>query len=318
MNTRWRALWPGLLGVTLAACSGSEGEDTGSGPRPDAGLDAGGDAGVQDGSTADAGTPDGGGLDGGLPDAGGATVTAVVGQRCDFRERVGLLKVTTWSVDDRFLDLSWDDRPAPWWADPELSDDACLFHRFSTPPSCGSCDPTQVCDALGRCVDPPVPVPGITVEVQGANTETFTGDGVASGVINLTDPSLGIRVRAGAVVITLERPLPIPAELPALTDELTGTSDRPAGLDVTWTPIASEGRAYTLVPINHHDGSPTFTECQVPTSAGRLHIDGPMLQPLAVITGLEFQGMEHAIFAAAQLPSGCFEIRFTRRFPPGL
>jgi hypothetical protein len=32
-----------------------------------------------------------------------------------------------------------------------------------------------------------------------------------------------------------------------------------------------------------------------------------------VVTGLEFQGIEHVRFARAIVPSGCFEIRYSRQ-----
>ena len=35
-----------------------------------------------------------------------------------------------------------------------------------------------------------------------------------------------------------------------------------------------------------------------------------MIDPLAVITGLEFQGIEHVFVAAATTPEGCVEFRF--------
>lgn len=38
--------------------------------------------------------------------------------------------------------------------------------------------------------------------------------------------------------------------------------------------------------------------------------DAEMVDPLAVETGLEFQGLEHAFVAAATTPQGCVEFRF--------
>jgi hypothetical protein len=35
-----------------------------------------------------------------------------------------------------------------------------------------------------------------------------------------------------------------------------------------------------------------------------------MINPLAVVTGLEFQGLHHEFVAAATTPSGCVEFRF--------
>jgi hypothetical protein len=56
----------------------------------------------------------------------------------------------------------------------------------------------------------------------------------------------------------------------------------------------------------------------VPASAGALHVDGSMLLPLAVATGLEFQGMDHVRFAAAETPAGCVEIRMMVSHYPNL
>jgi hypothetical protein len=38
-----------------------------------------------------------------------------------------------------------------------------------------------------------------------------------------------------------------------------------------------------------------------------------MIDPLAVSTGLEFQGVEHMFVAAAQTPQGCVDFRFGRQ-----
>ena len=49
-----------------------------------------------------------------------------------------------------------------------------------------------------------------------------------------------------------------------------------------------------------------------------MHVDGDMLTPLAVVTGLEFQGLEHQRVAAAETPLGCVEFRFTTKQYVGL
>jgi hypothetical protein len=43
-----------------------------------------------------------------------------------------------------------------------------------------------------------------------------------------------------------------------------------------------------------------------------------MVEPLAVATGLEFQGFQHIRFAAAETARGCVEFRFTRQQSIGL
>ncbi len=73
---------------------------------------------------------------------------------------------------------------------------------------------------------------------------------------------------------------------------------------------------FTHIPINHHAGGPTFTECWVEASVHTLQVPGAMLVPLAVETGLEFQGVEHVQVAAAETPAGCVELRATYKHNP--
>ena len=46
-----------------------------------------------------------------------------------------------------------------------------------------------------------------------------------------------------------------------------------------------------------------------PVSAGSFRADADMVDPLAVSTGLEFQGVSHFAFAAAETAGGCVEFR---------
>jgi hypothetical protein len=103
-------------------------------------------------------------------------------------------------------------------------------------------------------------------------------------------------------------PQPVPATDVVLT--LDGGSDSPDGLAISWTPAPTGALVFTLIPINHHAGGPTYTECAVDAAVGSMHVPGEMLKPLAVSTGLEFQGVDHVRFAAAQTPDGCVEFRF--------
>jgi len=86
--------------------------------------------------------------------------------------------------------------------------------------------------------------------------------------------------------------------------------DMPGALDATWQPADDGAFVRSRIPINHHAGGPTFTECRAPTSAGAFHADANMVNPLAVQTGLEFQGIDHVFIAAARTPQGCIEFRF--------
>lgn len=300
-------------GVTaLGACSEAEGPDAGS-PR-DAAFDVGfGDAGLTDSGALDGGD---GGVDPSDSGASDGAYVAVPGQRCDHRRRVALLEISGSTGFPPNFSFTWDDRPAPWLTTPESTDSSCFFHRYPVTPAC-TCGPTQVCDANDQCVDPPLPVPGLSLTVRGNTTETFTGDGAFYGTFSANDPAYALQLQGAGVSVTLAA-TSLPPELSNLDDTLIGTLDVPDGLHISWDAVAGSSRLFTVVPINHHVGTPTFTECDVPASSGQLHIDGAMLRPLAVITGLEFQGMQHVNFAAAELPSGCLEIRFARVYPPGL
>jgi hypothetical protein len=89
-----------------------------------------------------------------------------------------------------------------------------------------------------------------------------------------------------------------------------GDYSAPGALDATWAPAQTGAHVRSRIPINHHAAGPTFTECVAPESAGGFHADADMIDPLAVVTGLEFQGLEHVFVAAANTPAGCVEFRF--------
>ena len=67
----------------------------------------------------------------------------------------------------------------------------------------------------------------------------------------------------------------------------------------------------SLTKINHHVTAPTSTDCTVQASTGTLHFEEDMLLPLAVITGLEFQGVDHANVAAAELDADYVEVQLS-------
>lgn len=309
---RWILLATCGVAAFTSACSDADDPDGGT-PR-DATVDAGpGDTGLTDAGAPDAGDA---GVGPGDTGAGDGSYVAVPGQRCDHRTRVALLEISGSGNLPPNFSMSWDDRPAPWLTAPESRDGSCFFHRYPVTPAC-TCNPNQVCDANDQCVDPPQPLPGLRLTVRGNTTETFTGDGAFYGNFSSHAATYELQIQGPGVTVTLAA-TGLPPELTNLEDSLIGTLDQPDGLHLSWDAVAGDSRLYTLVPINHHVGTPTFTECDAPASSGQLHIDGAMLRPLAVITGLEFQGVQHVNFAAAELPGGCFEIRFTRGYPPGL
>jgi hypothetical protein len=241
------------------------------------------------------------------------TTMAVPGTYCELTERIGLVGVI------QRVDLAkpnvWGevyDRPDPWLAEPERTTAACAFHRFEQSSLCTACAFDEHCDREGRCVKAPRRRTDLVLKLSAnGDTQTFASrpeTGELYGEVTLSEP-FGMELVIGAHTITLE-PTPLPVGLTNLSGTLHGGYEAPTGLDVTWSG-PDDGFAFTRIPINHHAGGPTFTECRVPADAHTLHVDGDMLEPLAVSTGLEFQGMDHVRSAAAQTPFGCVELRYT-------
>ena len=104
----------------------------------------------------------------------------------------------------------------------------------------------------------------------------------------------------------------MPPALEGLNAVLSGTYDMPTAVDVNWNAADADTFVVTRIPINHHVGTSTFTECTAGGATGNLHVNQPMLVPLSVATGLEFQGIQHGRYAAAETPEGCVELRFFR------
>ncbi len=299
------------LALLAAACSSDPqpAADAGTTPRDAAAIvhDDAATAPPDSGTApADAGTEPG---DAGFPD--GAAVRAELDQRCDYRQRLGLLTVSNQGGGFRYISLGVNDKPLPWWGPPELVDGACIFHRAARNTGC-SCQGTQVCSFAGACVDAPVPAPSATVTVIGANARhEIVGDGSSlGGEVMVPDDAFAMMIVAGDLRVAVP-PMSAPPDLTAPMGTLSGDESMPTAVDLTWMAGASTASVSTHIRINHHVGEPTFTECVVPAQVGQMHIGRDMLEPLAVSTGLEFQGLEHVRYARANVAGGCFEIRFT-------
>lgn len=240
---------------------------------------------------------------------------AVAGARCAPAERIGLVSIYAQSGSAGALDASAvvNDIADPRLAKTaKLSDAACSFFEQLAIAPCGPCPAGKMCGPSGVCTAMPVAVAGVKLllrsDSQEQSFEAKDASG-AYGTVTLAGKTFGVELQWGGLSVTLGD-TSVPPELPGLTGKLNGGYDKPSALDLTWTPPADAATLFTHIPINHHAGAQTFTECAVPASAGTLHVDGPMLLPLSVSTGLEFQGIEHVRFAAAQTPLGCVELRF--------
>lgn len=303
------ASWALMVACTDAPSSSLP--DASAAPAADSGSDAGlpSDSGSSDaGLAADGGS----GPDAAASDTGVATATAaaVLDRRCDPLRRLGVIEVSEDSGAQRGLAASMDDRPPPWMGPPTTSNADCRLYEVAAGPC--NCAPLA-CDYRGQCAPFPLPIPGYVIRViSAAGEESFTADPGGVANVLLQGPKTPLALEISGPGLRIDVPfMDIPPELSNLSGMLDGTYDAPRAVDVRWDPV-SGAQVYTRIPINHHVGSATNTECDVAGSAGQFHVDQAMLVPLAVATGLEFQGVEHVRFASAELPSGCLEVRFRR------
>ncbi len=239
---------------------------------------------------------------------------AVPGQRCTPSTRVG--EVVVYGQADPATPLEASavmvDRQDAWAPAPKLADAACTFFLQAPPAYCESCPVDTLCAPDATCQAMPAPATDIVLVLSaGGAAQTFPASGTsgAYGLVTLPGRTFSVAVSWAGLTVTLGDTA-VPDGLDGLSGTEGGPWNAPTAMDLAWTPAAGDTSVFTHIPINHHAGGPTYTECLVPASSGALHVDGAMLAPLAVVTGLEFQGIEHARFAAAKTPLGCVELRF--------
>ncbi|MBL4635488.1 MAG: hypothetical protein JKY56_16635 [Kofleriaceae bacterium] len=247
-----------------------------------------------------------------IPDS---EIAATIGERCTPGNRAGLI-VVSGSGARRDVWATLSDKASPLYGDAFLSDASCDFHKFTPTAPCSPCSVGEICQMNGVCTPEPRPASdGKLVLRSGGEEQSFILDpmlGTTYGEITLTGAMLSMKLTGLGQTITLTE-LAVPDDLASVTGTITGSSSTPQAVDITWKDPQLSTSVFTHIPLNHHASGPIFTECAVGSSAEALHVDGPMLQPLAVITGLEFQGIEHVRFAAADTSIGCIEFRLQRR-----
>lgn len=249
-------------------------------------------------------------------DMGSGDALAIVGERCEPKNRIGIVTVKRSRQVDVYGLIH--DAPSPLISDPTSADSQCDFHSFVSLAPCQQCEENEICNAAGRCLPLPKILPDAQIEIANEVDSRIitTNNGGLSDSVALDGDTFSMEVSwAGQKIIVPK--IQIPAALDGLEGKLEGSYDKPEGLEFKWEPPSEPARVFTRVPINHHVNDPTFVECDVDAASGSLKIDGQMLEPLAVSTGLEFQTIEHSRFAAAQTPQGCVEFRFqSSTFPP--
>jgi hypothetical protein len=302
-------------GGAAGAGAGSGGAAAGKGGSGGFSSGGGGGGGGAGGSVGgDAGSGSGGQPEGGVAGApADGEVRAVVGQRCEVASTVGVVQISGFPTP--YVQVTLYDRTDPWLGEAKLVTPTCAYHRY-TPGVCQSCKDGETCSLAGECVPEPRTVKNakLVVTTEGERRE-YVADAELGGISSMLD--IGDETSAYAMTLSWDdvrvalEPLPVGSgELSELTVDIEGDSETPGALDVSWKPSEKGGFVRTRIPINHHAGGPTFTECSAPESAGALHADADMVNPLAVSTGLEFQGVEHLFIAAAETPQGCVEFRF--------
>jgi hypothetical protein len=245
-------------------------------------------------------------------DTDDGTYIAVPGAVCDLADRIGRISLTGYGGA---LNLSGrvHDRANPWMGAPALSTSTCDFHQF-VPGACGVCPTGEVCGVSGGCVPEQRSLKDLTVTVTSdGRSEVFTANAVTgdlSGSVTVGGPGdlLALEIEGAQFAITLVPMLAPDGELTGVSVLAEGDYDSPGALTASWTPTSDDSFVGSLIPINHHASGPTFTSCLAPGSSGQFAADADMVNPLAIITGLEFQGLEHVSVAAATTPAGCVEV----------
>lgn len=237
-----------------------------------------------------------------------------VGAVCALDERIGLVQIWHEGETAMVYGVVYDG-PDPWIGPPELTNETCAFHRFS-PSSCGACDPGQVCAFSGDCVDARLAITDALLDVtSGGETTNIVADPITGdlyGPLLATGDDATVRLRAGGIDVELPA-LAFAPELEGVAIGGEGDTTTPEILHAVWTPRDDGSRVRTVIPINHHAGGPTFTVCDVPAVGGTFHADGEMLQPLATMTGLEFQNLDVSQTAAVHTSAGCIDVRVGRQ-----
>ncbi len=259
-------------------------------------------------------TPDSGDPDSGDPDSGDTAFApgdVLPGQLCPLRDRIGVVVVLpVGNVANVYGQIY--DRPNPWYGEPELSTSTCDFHRFATA-SCGDCAEGEVCGVDGACTAQPRTLKDLHIELtHPGGTNSFDADaatGYAYGEAGPVGAEFALSASFGGQKIQAPAFALASADIEVEVD-FEGDSTVPGALTASWAASDAGGLLVSLISINHHAAGPTFTSCSAPASATGFAADAEMIDPLAVVTGLEFQGVEHLNVAAAQTELGCVELRF--------
>lgn len=244
-----------------------------------------------------------------ISDMDTAGIQAIHGARCMANRRIGI--VTLERQQKLQINARLYDAPEPEIGMPVLREKGCMF--FENKGKCGACADDELCSAESKCVKAPQKLKEIEFSLSnGQQTKSYSlnqyGD-IDESVVFPGD-AFSIKLNLKGQEILLEK-MSLPQKFENATQEMSGTSTTPTGFEFTWDAPEQPHRAFTHIRINHHrPNQGTFTECDIDAKVGKMHIEGEMLRPLAVSTGLEVQTLDHIAFAAAETEIGCVEFRF--------
>ena len=212
---------------------------------------------------------------------------------CDPAEQIGVITVYSLPPPDgpRLVGRVWD-RPHPWVDDPVVQDDVCAFYDGQP---CEDCPEPRGLKATAIVNGQEFPSDDETQLIWGE----FSGDRF----------ELGVRFAGGTATTepldTLEDIIP--------SVSAAGSMDQPGDLTLSWTG-EDRGQVFTRIPMNHHGSAYAWTQCMTDASEGRLVAPAEMVNPLSIITGLEYQGLSHGQFVAAETDMGCVQFSVQRLY----
>ncbi len=286
MTSKLRSTGILVVAFTLAACG-----DSGDGGGGSGGEVAGG-----------GGEPQGG--------APSGNFQAVHDTYCAPEDLIGRFWIYGFAATPTLSGELWE-TTSPFTGPPSLTTDTCAFYEYQD--SCVTCDPGTICNYAGVCVPERRSVKAASLKITaGAEEQTIAADatiGGFNGEVTVGDASsdFAMQLTWGELTVDLA---PLGYQAGPLQDAaitLEGDHSAPGALEATWTSSAAGGHVFTLININHHAAAGTFTTCAAPESAESFQADADMIDPLAVITGLEFQGIQYVNVAAAETSKGCIE-----------
>lgn len=293
----------------LVACG-----DSGDGGGGSGGSPSGGGNDPQGGGDPEGGNGPQGGSGGGEPQGGSpsGSFDAVHDTFCAPEDTIGRFWLSGFPGSPSLNGELWE-TTSPFIGPPTLETPTCAFHEYS--PTCGACDPGETCNWDSTCVPERRTVKVATLRVTAGDEEQIIeadptlGGFYAELTIGDASSEFGMHLTWGELEVDLAPFAYQGAALDNPVVEIEGDSSAPGALDATWDTTGNGGHVMSKIPINHHAATGTFTYCAAAESAGSFHADAEMIDPLAVITGLEFQGLEYVNIAAAETSAGCIDFR---------